>query len=202
MCLHGYGYKFFFYAHHYVVDEFDMNKLPGDRNLAAKLLAGEPLSKDTATLLQENLMIIKPDISPWLNDTLVNYHLNGLPTTMTFGFTLDKHAGYGHLRVYTLIQGSFVYDGLRDKHVEGLLFPTINGIVIWSLTDFTCILNDIHIDQMPLSTMLVLVSRFFLANSIEMKITLITYLPNNATMPSAVPFSVCALRLLPTNTQP
>jgi hypothetical protein len=40
---------------------------------------------------------------------------------------LDKYAGYGRLRVNTLIPGSFVYDGLRDKYVEGLFLLTIHG---------------------------------------------------------------------------
>jgi hypothetical protein len=42
------------YACNYVVDELDINKFAGDCNPATKLLvAGEPLTAKTATLLQE-----------------------------------------------------------------------------------------------------------------------------------------------------
>jgi hypothetical protein len=71
--------KQFGYAHHYVVDELDLNKLPGDRTPAAQLLAGQPLPPDTLPLLQEQLLQVEPDISPWLTETLVNYHLDGVP---------------------------------------------------------------------------------------------------------------------------
>jgi hypothetical protein len=75
--------KKFGYAHHYVVDELAMNKLPGDRNPAAKLLTGEPLSKDTATLLQENLMIIDQiflpgSTKPWSITISIVYQQIGL----------------------------------------------------------------------------------------------------------------------------
>jgi hypothetical protein len=38
--------KKFGYTNHYIVDELDLNKLPGDRNPAACLLAGHPLPTD------------------------------------------------------------------------------------------------------------------------------------------------------------
>jgi hypothetical protein len=42
---------------------------------------------------------------------------------------LNMYPGYGHLHVETsLIPGSFVYDDLRDKQVEGLFLLAINGI--------------------------------------------------------------------------
>jgi hypothetical protein len=48
-------------------------------NPAARLLAGVPLPVDTLPSLQTQLMELEPDISPWLSDTLVNFHLDGLP---------------------------------------------------------------------------------------------------------------------------
>jgi hypothetical protein len=122
--------KQFGYAHHYVVDELDLNKLPGDRTPAARLLAGQPLPPDTLPHLQEQLMTIEPDISPWLTDTLVNFHLDGLPSNRCFGFMLNIHHGYGRLRVESIIPGSFVFDLLQNKHVEGLFLLAINGIDI------------------------------------------------------------------------
>jgi hypothetical protein len=71
--------KQFGYAHHYVVDELDLNKLPGDCNPAARLLAIQPLPTDTLPHLQEQLVQIEPGISPWLTHTLINYHLDGIP---------------------------------------------------------------------------------------------------------------------------
>jgi hypothetical protein len=38
--------KKFGYTNHYIVDELDLNKLPGDCNPAACLLAGHPLPTD------------------------------------------------------------------------------------------------------------------------------------------------------------
>jgi hypothetical protein len=43
--------KQFWYAHHYVVDELDLNKLPGERNPATRLLPGQPLPTDTLSHL-------------------------------------------------------------------------------------------------------------------------------------------------------
>jgi hypothetical protein len=93
-------------AHHYIKDEMDLNHLPGDCNPAAHLLAGHHLPSNIAEQLKTSLMAIKHDISPWLTETLVNYHLDGLPTTQTFGFLLNLHHGYGRLRVESLIPGS------------------------------------------------------------------------------------------------
>jgi hypothetical protein len=46
--------KQFGYAHHYVVDELDLNKLPGDRTPAVRLLAGQPLPPDTLRIFTNN----------------------------------------------------------------------------------------------------------------------------------------------------
>jgi hypothetical protein len=133
----------FGYAHHYIVDELDLNQMPGDQNPAAKILAGHPLPLAITEQIKTSLMEVKPNISPWLTDTLVNYHMDGMPWSRTFGFLLTLHPGYGRLRVESLIPGSFVYDYLKDKQVEGLFLLTINGIELCSLTDINAILDDI-----------------------------------------------------------
>jgi hypothetical protein len=133
----------FGYTHHYIVDELDLNQLPGDRNPAARLLAGHPLPTDITEDLKNSLLELEPDVSPWLTETLVNYHLDGMPNTRTFGFMLDLHHGYGRLRVESLIPGSFIYDALKNKHVEGLFLLAINGIELRSLTDVVSILDDV-----------------------------------------------------------
>jgi hypothetical protein len=99
--------KHFSYAHHYIVDELDLNKLPGDRNPTAHLLAGHPLPPDMTTQIKNSLMEIEPDILPWLKETLVNYHMDGMPGKHTFGFMLNLHSGNGRLCVKSLIPGSF-----------------------------------------------------------------------------------------------
>jgi hypothetical protein len=119
--------KKFGYAHHYIVDELDLNEVPGNQNPAAHLLAGHPLPPDMMTQMNAALMEIEPDVSPWLTNTLVNYHVDGMPCNRTFGFLLNLHFGYGCLRIESLIPGSFIYDVLRDKGGR-FFFLTINGI--------------------------------------------------------------------------
>jgi hypothetical protein len=135
--------KQFGYTHHYVVDELDINKLPGDCTPAAHLLSGQPLPEDTLPNLQEQLMTVEPDISPWHTDTLVN-HLDDIPNNICFGFMLNVHNGYGHLSVESLIPGSFVFDLRKEKHLEGLFLLAINRIEICTLTDATAILDDVY----------------------------------------------------------
>jgi hypothetical protein len=135
--------KKFGYGHHYVVDELDLNKLPGDRNPAARILAGHPLPDNIQDQLKTELMTIEPDVSPWLTDTLVNYHIDGVPAARTFGMLLTLHQGYGRLRVESLVPGSFIYDSLHDKNVEGLFLLAINGVEIRGLPDVTNILDDL-----------------------------------------------------------
>jgi hypothetical protein len=134
--------KCFGYTHHYIVDEMDLNQLPGDRNPAARLLAGQPLPLDLMATLTASLLKIEPDTLPY---SLVNYHIDGTPRSHTFGFMLNLHYGYGCLClcVESLIPGSFVYDSLQDKQLEGLFLLTINGIDIQALTDITDILDDV-----------------------------------------------------------
>jgi hypothetical protein len=62
-------------------------------------------------------MQIEPNLSPWLTETLVDYHLDGLPNNCCFCFMLAVHNGYGCLRVESLIPGSFVFDLLKEKQV-------------------------------------------------------------------------------------
>ncbi len=114
------------------MDELDLNKLCGDHNPAACLLAGHPLPIDMTTQMKTSIKEIEPNISPWLTDILVNYHMYGIPVTRTFGFMLNIHSGYGRLRVERLLAGSFVYDCLWDKHVEGLFLLAINRIKLRS----------------------------------------------------------------------
>jgi hypothetical protein len=46
----------FGYAHHYIIDELDLNQLPGDCNPAARLLAGHPLPNAITEQLKTSLM--------------------------------------------------------------------------------------------------------------------------------------------------
>jgi hypothetical protein len=61
------------YAHHYVVDELDTATLPRDRGLAAKVLSGSSTDGPLSDLLRDYLLALKPDVSPWLSDTLINH---------------------------------------------------------------------------------------------------------------------------------
>jgi hypothetical protein len=142
--------KRFGYAHHYIVDELELDQLPGDRSPAARLMAGHPLPENIAAQVKAELVTIEPDISPWLTDSLVNYHIDGVPDSRMFGFMLDLHQGYGRLKVASLIPSSFVYVALQDKHVEGLYLLAINGIDIRSITDMTGILDDVFDRPDPL----------------------------------------------------
>jgi hypothetical protein len=83
----------------------DLNRLPGDRNPAARLLAGHSLLSAITAQIKMSLMEIEPDTPPWLTDTLVKYHLDGMPDAHTFGFMLNLYQGYGRLRVESLIPG-------------------------------------------------------------------------------------------------
>jgi hypothetical protein len=69
--------------------------------------------------------------------------VEGIPVTQTFGFMLNLHYGYGCLKVESLIPGSFVFDTLRDKQLEGLFLLEINGIALRSISDVTVILDDV-----------------------------------------------------------
>jgi hypothetical protein len=135
--------KKFGYAHHYIVDELDLNKLPADRSPAVCLLSGHPITDNMKAIMETSLMACEPDVSPSLTDTLVNFHIPGTPNTQTFGFMLNIHYGYGRLRLESLIPGSFVHDHLRDKQLEGLFLLTVNGIEIRSIMDLTLILDDV-----------------------------------------------------------
>jgi hypothetical protein len=73
--------KNFGYAHHYVVNELNLNQLPGGQNPAAQLLARHPLPINITDQLKTSLMEVEPDISPWLMEILVNYHMDGMPGT-------------------------------------------------------------------------------------------------------------------------
>jgi hypothetical protein len=121
--------KRFNYGHHYVVDELDLHKLPGDRSPAARMLAGDPLPSDAQTSIREELSSLEPDISPWLTDSLVNYHVPHFPSTKTFGFVLHPHPGFGRLRIISLIPGSYAHEHLSDKHLPGSFLLAINGIL-------------------------------------------------------------------------
>jgi hypothetical protein len=142
--------KRFGYAHHYIVDELELDHLPGDRSPAARLMAGHPLPANIEAQVKEDLVTLEPDISPWLTDSLVNYHIDGIPASRMFGFMLDLHHGYGRLKVASIIPGSFVYMSLKDKHVEGLYLLAINGIELRGITDMTSILDDIFDRPEPL----------------------------------------------------
>jgi hypothetical protein len=85
------------------VDKLDLNKLPGNHNPAACLLTGHLLLPDMTTQMQASLMEIEPEISPCLTDTLLNYHVNGMPNNRTFCFLLNLHFGYGCLCIESLI---------------------------------------------------------------------------------------------------
>jgi hypothetical protein len=56
--------KTFGHTHHYIVDELDLGKLPGDHNTATCLLAGHPLPTDMTAQMKTSLMEIEPNISP------------------------------------------------------------------------------------------------------------------------------------------
>ncbi len=76
-------------AHHYVVDEMDLNQLPGEDNPAARLLASHPLPNTITEEVKISLMEIEPDLSSWLTETLVIYHMDGMPASRTFSFMLN-----------------------------------------------------------------------------------------------------------------
>jgi hypothetical protein len=64
--------KRFNYAHHYIVDELDLHKLPSDGSPAARMLAGNPLPVNSVDTICQELSQLEPDISPWLTDSLIN----------------------------------------------------------------------------------------------------------------------------------
>jgi hypothetical protein len=68
---------------------------------------------------------------------------------------LNVHHGYGRLRVESLIPGSFVFDLLKEKQIEGLFLLTINGIEICTLTDVMAILDDVYEKPEPMTHILV-----------------------------------------------
>ena len=86
--------KFFGYAHHYVVDELDLHLLPAARSPAARMLAGDPLPPAAAEDIQIELTKLELDLSPWLTNTMVNYHVPDYPTSRSFGFVLHPHEGF------------------------------------------------------------------------------------------------------------
>jgi hypothetical protein len=89
-------------------------------------------------------MEIEPDVSPLLTETLVNYHMDGMPGNHTFDFMLDLWSSYDCLRVESLLPGSFLCDYLCDKQVEGLFLIAFNSIELHSLMDITAILDDMY----------------------------------------------------------
>jgi hypothetical protein len=136
--------KRFNYAHHYVVDELDLHKLPSDRSPAARMLAGDPIPADASDNIREELVKLEPDISPWLTDTLVSHHIPHYPPSRTFGFVLHPHPGFGRLRIVSFIPGSYAHDYLKDKNLTGTFLLAINGIAIRSVTEITLILDDLE----------------------------------------------------------
>jgi hypothetical protein len=136
--------KRFNYGHHYVVDELDLHKLPSDRSPSARMLAGDPIPSDASDNIREELSRLEPDISPWLTDSLVNYHVPHCPPGKTFGFVLDPHPGFGRLRIISFIPGSYAHEYLQHKRLAGTFLLAINGIAIRSITEISLILDDVE----------------------------------------------------------
>jgi hypothetical protein len=107
------------------------------------MLPGDPLPADSADTIRQELSQLEPDISPWLTDSLVNYHVPHTPPGKTFGFVFQPHPGFGRLRVISLIPGSYAFKHLSNKNLTGTFLLPINGIAIRSLTEITCILDDV-----------------------------------------------------------
>jgi hypothetical protein len=81
--------------------------------------------------------------------------------TRAFGFMLNLHQGYElRLRVESLIPGSFVYNYLCDKHVEGLFLLTINEIELQGITDIISILDDL-LNRPELTTHMIMIGFTF-----------------------------------------
>ena len=135
--------KRFNYGHHYIVDEFDLHKHPCNRSPAARMLAGDPLPADAADNIREDLTLLEPDISPWLSDSLVNFHIPHDPPGKTFGFVLHPHPGFGRLRIINFIPGSYAHEYLQHKNLSGTFILAINGISIRSITEIAYILDDV-----------------------------------------------------------
>jgi hypothetical protein len=136
--------KRFNYGHHYIVDELDLHKLPSDCSPVARMPAGDPIPADASETICEELVQLEPDISPWLNDTLVNHHIPHYPPSKTFGFVLHPHPGFGCLRIISFIPGSYAHKHLHNNNLSGTFLLAINGIAVRSITEIALILDDLE----------------------------------------------------------
>ena len=107
------------------------------------MLAGDPIPADATDTIRDDLAQLEPDISPWLSDSLVNFHIPHDPPGKTFGFVLHPHPGFGRLRIISLIPGSYAHEYLQHENISGTFLLAINGISIRSITEIAYILDDV-----------------------------------------------------------
>jgi hypothetical protein len=136
------------YAHHYVVDELDTATLPGDHSLAAKVLIRLSTDGPLSDLLKEEIMLLEPDVSPWLFNTLVNHFVPALPPGHHFGFSIEDDTHFTHVKVLALIPGSFAHTHLSDKNVVNKYLLAVNGIPIHTAADISNVIEDL-LDRKP-----------------------------------------------------
>jgi hypothetical protein len=131
-----------------VVDELDTAALPGDRSLAAKVLSSLTTDGPLTELLQEDLLSLEPDVSPWVSDKLVNHFVPSLPPGHHFGFSTPEDENFTRVQILSLIPGSFAALHLTNKNVVGMYLLAINGIPIHTTNDISDVIEDI-LDRKP-----------------------------------------------------
>jgi hypothetical protein len=116
--------------------------------LAAKVRSGLTTDGPLADLLQADILTLKPDVSPWLSDTLVNHFVPALPPGHHFGFSTQDDEAFTCVKILGLIPGSFAATHLASKDVINMYLLAINGIPIHTATDISDVIGDI-LDRKP-----------------------------------------------------
>ena len=128
------------YARHAVIDELQLDKLPQDRNPAARLLANDPIGANARSQLLDEIAELQVTSDRWVDNKLLQVHIPQVAHNEEVGFILNYDIELCRCKISNVIPGSTLQCHLRGptgNNVIGMYVLEVNGIRVRTVSDIT-----------------------------------------------------------------